>query len=94
MTETTDRPVSSVNPLGTKDAPFIYFDGITAFGMNHGVVQVELAANVITPDGHGGIRQEVAMTCHLRCSPNAAADLRQTLEKALLLVAKAEGQVN
>jgi hypothetical protein len=87
-------PVSRITPLGTENAPFIYFDGSTAFGTNFGAVQIELAANVLTPDGKGGVKTEVVMTAHLRCSPNAAADLRQAIDKMLLLGAKTEGQAN
>jgi hypothetical protein len=71
--------------LGAENAPFIYFDGVVTFGMNKGAVQIELAANVINPTPDGGTRTDVVITAHLRCSPAAALDLRQAIEKAMLM---------
>jgi len=68
--------------LGTEHAPFIYFDGVLTFGVNHGAVQLELAANVIVPVGTG-TRTDIVTTAHIRCSPNAAAGLKEMLEKVL-----------
>jgi hypothetical protein len=84
----------SVGPtaLGAEYAPFIYFDGVSTFGVNFGAVQIELAANIIVPDPTGptGTRTDVTVTAHLRCSPNAAADLKQMIEKALEMLAKSQ----
>jgi hypothetical protein len=89
----TKEPVQLAN-LGTEVAPFIYFDGVASMGVNFGAVQIKLAANILVPTGDGGARAQVVLTAHLRCSPNAAADLRQAIDKALLLGAKTEGQAN
>jgi hypothetical protein len=66
----------------SEQAPFVYFDGVATYGVNHGAIQIELAANTLTPEG-AGVKTDVLVTAHLRCSPNAAADLRQALEKAI-----------
>ena len=94
MTDPTDRPAESpfVGPtaLGAEYAPFVYFDGVSTFGVNFGAIQIELAANMIVPDGAGGTLTKVAVTAHLRCSQNAISDLRQTIDKVLEMVAKSQ----
>lgn len=88
----------TVSNLGAEAAPFIHFDGVAAFGMHQGLVQIELAANVLTPDGKGGVKNEVVVTAHLRCSPIAARNLQQELGNALLIAmptaSTAEGRTN
>lgn len=84
----------SVGPtaLGAEYAPFIYFDGVSTYGVNFGAIQIELAANIVVPDPTGptGTRTDVMMTAHIRCSPNAAADLKQSIERALEMLAKSQ----
>ncbi len=91
----------SVGPtaLGAENAPFIYFDGVSTVGVNFGAIQLELAANVVVPDPNGptGTRTDVVMTAHVRCSPNAAAELKQNMaelkqniEKVLEMLAKSQ----
>jgi hypothetical protein len=72
-------------------APFVYFDGASAFGTNFGAIQVELAANILVAIP-GGVRTDIVTTAHLRCSPNAAADLRQAIDKALAMLAQPQPQ--
>lgn len=71
-----------IAPGSSEGAPFIYFDGVGAMGTNHGAIQIELGANVLTPEG-AALRTDVVITAHLRCSPNAAADLRNAIDKVL-----------
>jgi hypothetical protein len=66
----------------SEQAPFIYFDGVATFGVHHGAIQIELVANALMPES-GGVRTDVLVTAHIRCSPTAAADLRQAIDKAL-----------
>ena len=94
MTDATDQsikppPVSSAT-LGAEYAPFIYFDGVLTYGVNFGAVQFELAANVIIPVEGGGTRIELVTTARLRCSPHAAADLKQSIEKALEMLTESQ----
>lgn len=88
----------TVSNLGAESAPFIYFDGVMTFGIHQGVVQIELAANVLNLDGKGGVRNEVVVTAHLRCSLDAARNLQQELGNALLIAMPAapaaEGKTN
>jgi len=98
----TDKPTEAgSNIIGAETAPFIYFDGVTPYGVNFGAIQIELAANVIMPTTDKATTTAIKITGHLRCSPNAAADLVQALEKAIEMgkstgtgAAKPEGRLN
>lgn len=65
---------------------FVYFDGVTAMGEINGAIQVEVAASVLDPAEDGTVNVRRVTTAHLRCSPAAAADLVQALQKALELL--------
>jgi hypothetical protein len=69
MTEKTDprTPPSQaiqVTASPAEAAPFIYFDRVASFGINFGVVQMELAANVIFPQPNGGAQNGAVFTAH------------------------------
>lgn len=68
--------------LASTEAPFIYFDSAPTFGTGSGAIQIELAARIIVPVS-GGTRNDFVLTAHLRCSPAAAIDLRNAIDKAL-----------
>jgi hypothetical protein len=53
------------------------------------VIQLELAAKIVVPDGKGGATTEVVVTAHVRCSPDAATALRQAIDHALLIAKRA-----
>jgi hypothetical protein len=85
----TDKPSPAAKGPGIKIAPgsseraqFIYFDGPATFGTSGGVIQIELAANTIMPEG-AGTRTDVVITAHLRCSPGAARALKDAIDRAL-----------
>jgi hypothetical protein len=79
----TDESIGIKIAAGSSErAPFIYFDGVVTFGVNNGVIQIELAANTIIPEGVG-TKNDVLITAHLRCSPSAAIGLRDAINKAL-----------
>lgn len=67
---------------GHAAAPFVYFDHAVTFGPLSGVIRVELVAHVIVPE-RDGTRPETVWAAHLRCSPAAAASLRDALNGAL-----------
>jgi hypothetical protein len=74
---------------GTSElAPFIYMDGVVTFGVNNGTIQLELAANTLLPEG-AGVRTDVVVTAHLRCSPAAAMGLREAIDKVLEMLKSA-----
>src|SRR5450755_3626958 len=70
----------------SESAPFVYCDGVATYGVNGGIIQLELASNTIIPDGTG-TRTDVLITAHLRCSPSAAMGLRDAITLALEMTA-------
>jgi len=68
-------PTDGPTALGAEYAPFVYFDGVTSYGVNFGAIQIELAANIIVVVGTG-TRTDVVTTAHLRCSPMPLLALR------------------
>jgi hypothetical protein len=71
-----------IAPGSSEIAPFVYCDGVATFGTMNGVIQLELAANTIMPEGMG-TRTDVFITAHLRCSASAAAGIREAITRAL-----------
>jgi hypothetical protein len=64
-------------------APIVYFDASSAHGVLQGAVQIELVSRILVPLTNGGVKIEFSVTGRLRCSPNAARILRDSLDKAL-----------
>jgi hypothetical protein len=73
---------NKINPASSAAAPFIYSDGVATFGVQGGVLQIELAANTIVPDG-AGTKSEFLVVAHLRCAPEAARAIRDAIDRAL-----------
>lgn len=87
----------SVNPKGSSSAPLpllknaagapmVYFDNVPVCGAFCGHIEVELSARMLLPKADGSVTVDMACTGHLRCSPQAAAALRDSLNKALDLL--------
>jgi hypothetical protein len=87
VTDETKTGGIKIAPGSSELAPFIYFDGVVTFGVNHGAIQIELGANTIVPEGTG-TKTDVLVTAHLRCSPSAAVSLRDMITKALDMVGR------
>jgi hypothetical protein len=83
MPESTKR----IEVAGNTSAPFVYFDQAAVYGVQAGVIQAELVAGTILPEGTG-TKPEVIVTCHLRCSVEAAKSLIGALTSALSLLEK------
>jgi hypothetical protein len=69
-------------------APLIYFDIIGAYGTMHGAVEVELATRILVPRPDGSTETRFLCSARLRCSANAAGNLRQALDAALKMLEK------
>lgn len=80
--------MNRLTALASENAPFVFFDGVLTHAVTNGVVQIELGAKIILPDGAGGAMSRVVVTGHVRCSAAAAANLRGVLDSALGLVAQ------
>ena len=75
-----------------KDGPsasFLYFDGTSNCGFHNGIVNVTIVANRFLPQKAGGVGTVAVAVSHLRCSVAAAIDLRDALDKAILISANA-----
>jgi hypothetical protein len=77
-----------ITPLavGSDQAPVIFFDGAVSCGIINEIVQIELAMQCRIPvkvNGKDEIHNRVMMTCHLRGSTKAMAQLVETIEKAM-----------
>ena len=64
-------------------APYIYFDGAPSLGTHAGMIEIELAARALMPTGTNQAYSDLVCTAHLRCSVNAATNLRDAINQAL-----------
>ena len=65
-------------------APVIYFDGVPAYGVFAGNVEMELSCRVLIPSRDGvSVLSDMTCVAHLRCSAAAAAQLHETIGKIL-----------
>jgi hypothetical protein len=80
--ETTEAPDFPVYvDIGT--APYVYFDRVAAHGVMKGAIQIELASRILIPLPDGGVEVKFVTSGRLRCSPAAAAQLRDGVIAAL-----------
>jgi hypothetical protein len=66
-------------------APFIYFDVVAAYGVLTGSIEIELAARILSP-AVAGKPVEFITAGRLRCSPTAAAQLREAVNSSLKML--------
>jgi hypothetical protein len=78
-----------ITVTGAVQAPFIYFDGVAALGVQAGSIQIEVAARTILPAADGGVSTEFVVTGHLRCGLAAALALREAIERSLAMFTQA-----
>lgn len=79
MTDTVKRAFMK----NIASAPMIYFDQAPTLGVVHNIVEVDLAARVLSVDVAGAVSQDYICVAHLRCSFEAAVNLRAALSRAL-----------
>lgn len=82
---TKGRPSGAAAPLlkNASAAPFVYFDNAPLYGIAGMGIEVELTAASIVPREDGAVRREAVCVAHLRCSPQTALGLIDSLQKAL-----------
>jgi hypothetical protein len=82
MTTEIRKPVPPVI-VGSDSAPIIYCDVVTASGLlNQGVIQLELAANVLVPTEQGKVRIKTRMVAQVRFPLSQGPVIRQAILKA------------
>ena len=67
-------------------APLVYFDIIGAYGIMHGTVEIELATRILVPKPDGSTEVRFISSGRIRCSANAATNLRNGLDAALKML--------
>ncbi|MBR1248957.1 hypothetical protein JQ609_18730 [Bradyrhizobium sp. AUGA SZCCT0169] len=86
----TDQPNPKPGDLVYEDtgaaAPLIYFDIVGAYGTMNGSVEIELATRILIPKTDGSTEIKFISSGRLRCSQNAAVNLRNGLDAALKML--------
>ena len=86
----TDQPPAKPADLVYEDtgaqAPLIYFDIVGAYGTMNGSIEVELATRILVPDPGGSTAVKFISTGRIRCTANAALNLRNGLDAALKML--------
>jgi hypothetical protein len=91
MVESAGKPTIQVT--NNADAPFIYFDTVGAFGALNGAILLELIAHTLVVTGPNATKTELVTVAHIRCSPKAAADLQNAIERALEVQGTSQNRV-
>ena len=86
----TDQPPSKPPDLIYEDtgalAPLVYFDIVGAYGIMNGAVEIELATRILVPKPDGSTEVRFISSGRIRCSANAATNLRNGLDAALKML--------
>ena len=86
----TDQPTTKPGDLIYEDtganAPLVYFDIVGAYGTMNGSIEIELATRILVPKSDGSTEVKFISSGRLRCTQNAAANLRNGLDSALKML--------
>ena len=86
----TDQPNAKAGDLVYEDtgaaAPLVYFDIVGAYGTMNGSIEIELATRILIPKTDGSTEVKFISSGRLRCTQNAAANLRNGLDAALKML--------
>lgn len=86
----TDQPPAKPGELIYEDsgaaAPVVYFDIVGAYGTMNGSVEIELATRILVPKPDGSTAVKFISSGRLRCTQNAAINLRNGLDAALKML--------
>jgi len=66
--------------------PLVYFDIVGAYGIMHGAIEIELATRILVPKRDGSTEAKFISSGRIRCSPNAATNLRNSIDAALKML--------
>jgi hypothetical protein len=64
-------------------APLIYFDNAPVRGSFNGNIEVELTTRYMQPKADGNVSVDMVCVAHLRCTPQSAALLIDSLQYGL-----------
>jgi hypothetical protein len=86
----TDQPTDKPGTLVYEDtgaaAPLVYFDIVGAYGTMNSSIEIELATRILIPRGDGATEVKFISSGRLRCTQNAALNLRNALDAALKML--------
>ena len=86
----TDQPTAKPGDLVYEDsgaaAPLVYFDIVGAYGTMNGSIEIELATRILVPKSDGSTDVKFISSGRLRCTQNAAVNLRNGLDAALKML--------
>ena len=86
----TDQPTTKPGDLVYEDtgaaAPLVYFDIVGAYGTMNGSIEIELATRILVPKPDGSTEVKFISSSRLRCTQNAATNLRNALDSALKML--------
>ena len=86
----TDQPTTKPGDLVYEDtgaaAPLVYFDIVGAYGTMNGSIEIELATRILVPKSDGSTEVKFISSGRLRCTQNAATNLRNALDSALKML--------
>ncbi|WP_445487267.1 hypothetical protein [Rhodopseudomonas sp. RCAM05734] len=88
----TDTPDTFVPIRDLPAAPIIFFEFCPTLGNNQGLINIMLAAGIVMPTATSATDVVPVAVAHLRCSTAAATQLRDAINKALLIGAPVEQQ--
>ena len=81
--EPNPKPANLVYEDTGAAAPLVYFDIVGAYGSS---VEIELATRILIPRGDGSTEVKFISSGRLRCTQNAAINLRNALDAALKML--------
>jgi len=93
--KTTNEVFTPIRDLPS--APIIFFEFCPTLGNHNGLINIMLAAGIVMPSGGPGTDVVPVAVAHLRCTAAAATQLRDAIDKALLIgapVQNPEGKAN
>jgi hypothetical protein len=91
MTDTPENPTVGFVPVrDLPAAPIIFFEFCPTLGNNQGLINIMLAAGIVMPTASSATDVVPVAVAHLRCSTAAATQLRDAINKALLMGAPIE----
>jgi len=67
-------------------APLVYFDIVGAYGTMNGAIELELATRILVPKPDGSTDVKFISSGRIRCSANAATNLRNGIDAALKML--------
>ncbi len=94
----TDHQAAARAPLIYEDtgaaAPLVYFDIVGAYGTMNGSIELELATRILVPKPDGSTEVKFISSGRLRCTANAATNLRNGLDAALKMLEQPEAKTS